>query len=55
LQKKDTVIIDVRNGYESLIGGFRPPKGGAELLDPKMRNSHEFPKWLNLPETQDKV
>jgi predicted sulfurtransferase len=45
----------VRNGYESLIGGFKPPEGGAELLDPKMRNSHEFPKWLNLPETQDKL
>lgn len=52
---RDTVIIDVRNHYESAIGRFKPPEGGAELLDPKMRNSHEFPKWLNLPETKQKL
>ena len=52
---KDTVIIDVRNAYESSIGSFRPPEGGAELIDPKMRNSIEFPKWLNDPSTQEKL
>ena len=52
---KDTVIIDVRNAYESAIGSFRPPEGGAELIDPKMRNSIEFPKWLNDPATQEKL
>ena len=55
MKEKDTVIIDVRNAYESAIGHFQPPKGGAELIDPKMRNSHEFPKWLTAPETQAKL
>jgi len=51
----DSVIIDVRNFYESNIGHFQPPPGGAELIDPKMRNSIEFPKWINAPETQAKL
>jgi predicted sulfurtransferase len=55
MKEKDTVIIDVRNAYESAIGHFQPPPGGAELIDPRMRNSHEFPKWLNAPETQAKL
>jgi len=52
---KDSVIIDVRNAYESAIGSFQPPAGGAELIDPKMRNSIEFPKWLNDAATQEKL
>ena len=55
MEQKNTVIIDVRNAYESAIGHFAPPPGGAELIDPKMRNSHEFPKWLNAPETRAKL
>ncbi len=55
MQDKDTVIIDVRNAYESAIGSFKPPPGGAELIDPKMRNSIEFPKWLNDPKTAEKI
>lgn len=55
MTEKDTVIIDVRNAYESAIGSFQPPEGGAELIDPKMRNSIEFPKWLNDPATQEKL
>ncbi|VEU43310.1 unnamed protein product [Pseudo-nitzschia multistriata] len=55
MQQKDTVIIDVRNAYESDIGHFQPPEGGAELLDPKMRTSQDFPKWLNAPETKEKL
>mmetsp|Transcript_19338 Transcript_19338/g.41960 ORF Transcript_19338/g.41960 Transcript_19338/m.41960 type:complete len:561 (+) Transcript_19338:60-1742(+) len=55
MQQKDTVIIDVRNAYESAIGHFQPPKGGAQLLDPKMRTSQDFPKWLNAPETKEKL
>lgn len=55
MAEKDAVIIDVRNAYESNIGSFRPPEGGAELIDPKMRNSIEFPKWLNDPKTQEKL
>ena len=55
MKQKDTVIIDVRNAYESDIGHFQPPEGGAELLDPKMRTSGDFPKWLNAPETKEKL
>jgi rhodanese-related sulfurtransferase len=55
MQQKNTVIIDVRNAYESDIGHFQPPPGGAELLDPKMRVSTDFPKWLNAPETKSKL
>jgi len=55
MKDKDTVIVDVRNAYESAIGSFKPPEGGAELIDPKMRNSIEFPKWLNDPKTQEKL
>ena len=55
MKRKDTVIIDVRNAYESDIGHFQPPEGGAELLDPKMRTSQDFPKWLNAPETKEKL
>jgi uncharacterized membrane protein len=38
MQKKDnnTVIIDVRNAYESAIGHFAPPENGAELIDPEV-------------------
>ena len=52
---KDAVIIDVRNAYESAIGHFQPPPDGATLIDPKMRNSYEFPKWLNAPETREQL
>ncbi|EOD41954.1 hypothetical protein EMIHUDRAFT_194568 [Emiliania huxleyi CCMP1516] len=49
----DAVVIDVRNAYESAIGHFAPPEGGATLLDPKMRNSREFPKWLADEKTKE--
>ena len=55
LGEKDTVVIDVRNYYETVIGRIQPPEGGAEFLDPMMRNSREFPKWLNAPETKEKL
>lgn len=51
----DAVIIDVRNHYETRLGHFQPPTGGAELVDPHMRNSIEYPKWLAKPETQAKL
>jgi predicted sulfurtransferase len=51
----NTVIIDVRNAYESAIGNFCPPPGGAELIDPQMRNSIEFPNWLADEQTQKKL
>ncbi|OEU13933.1 hypothetical protein FRACYDRAFT_188473 [Fragilariopsis cylindrus CCMP1102] len=55
MQQKDTVIIDVRNAYESDIGHFQPPEGGATLLDPQMRTSSDFPKWLASNETKEKL
>ncbi len=55
MQDPETVIIDVRNAYESAIGNFQPPENGAKLIDPKMRNSIEFPKWLNSEETQKQL
>ncbi len=57
LEEKDgnTVVIDVRNRYESAIGHFQPPPGGAELVDPLMRHSVDFPRWLAMPETQEKL
>ena len=35
-ERDDTVVIDVRNAYESAIGHFAPPETGAKLIDPKM-------------------
>ncbi len=55
LKDKNTVVIDVRNAYETAIGTIVPPKGGATLLDPKLRNSREWPKWLASEETQKKL
>ena len=55
MEDKNTVIVDGRNAYESNIGNFQPPSGGAELIDPQMRNSIEFPKWLNDERTQKKL
>jgi len=55
MAEPDTVIVDVRNAYESAIGNFQPPKGGAKLIDPKIRNSIEFPKWLHDPKTQQQL
>ena len=43
MAQPNTVIIDVRNAYESAIGHFAPPPGGAELIDPKMRNRRPRP------------
>jgi len=44
--ESDTVIIDVRNHYEANIGRFKPPADGAQMINPKMRKSTEFPIWL---------
>ncbi len=48
------VIIDVRNVYETSIGHFDPRahvsslRAAAELVDPKMRQSTDFPGWLHV-------
>ena len=38
----NTVMIDVRNFNETIIGKFKHPN----LLDPCMRKSTEFPQWV---------
>ena len=55
--KDDTVVIDVRNGYEYDIGRFdgQQLEGGAELLNPEMRKSTDFPAWVNKEETRKKL
>ena len=45
MEHPDAVMIDVRNFNESVIGRFAPP--GTTVLDPKMRRSTEFPKWVD--------
>ena len=55
MQQDNTVIVDVRNAYETTLGRFQPPAGGAQLLDPKLRHSNEFPNWLADPKTQEKL
>lgn len=55
LEDPEAVVVDVRNQYETEIGRMRPPAHGATFLDPKVRNSHEIPRWLNAPETQAKL
>ena len=45
MELPNTVMIDVRNFNESVIGKFNPP--AAKLLDPGMRKSTEFPGWVD--------
>jgi predicted sulfurtransferase len=58
LKKPDSVVIDVRNGYEYDIGRFdgqmkaSGEEKGASLLNPEMRKSTDFPSWLASDETQ---
>mmetsp|Transcript_4121 Transcript_4121/g.6771 ORF Transcript_4121/g.6771 Transcript_4121/m.6771 type:complete len:579 (-) Transcript_4121:341-2077(-) len=55
MQEPNTVIIDVRNAYESAIGHFVPPATGAQLIDPCMRQSTDFPSWLAAEATQKQL
>jgi len=45
LQDENSVAIDVRNVNETAIGRFAP-ESGAQVLDPQMRRSTEFPDWV---------
>lgn len=38
---------------KAAIGRFVPPTGGAKVIDPKMRKSTEFPRWLDRKETKE--
>jgi predicted sulfurtransferase len=60
LAEPNTVVIDVRNHYEAVIGHFQPPAAtesgeAPKYIDPKMRKSTEFPAWLDNPETQKEL
>lgn len=57
LGEENTVVIDVRNAYESDIGRFggQTTEGGAELLVPDMRKSTDFPDWIEREETKEKL
>lgn len=57
LGEENTVVIDVRNTYESDIGRFggQANGGGAELLIPDMRKSTDFPDWIEREETKEKL
>jgi len=44
LAEPNSIVIDVRNFNETMIGKFAPP--GDKVLDPCMRRSTEFPKWV---------
>jgi predicted sulfurtransferase len=50
LENPNSVVIDVRNYNEALIGRFQPPEnaddGHQKYLDPQMRKSTEFPEWV---------
>ncbi|KAJ8613104.1 hypothetical protein CTAYLR_004775 [Chrysophaeum taylorii] len=43
LAKPESVVIDVRNGYESAIGRF---EGAATVLAPDIRSTSDFASWL---------
>lgn len=53
LAEQETVVIDVRNHYEAVIGRFDPPN--SKWLDPKMRKSTSFPVWLDDPNTKKEL
>jgi rhodanese-related sulfurtransferase len=57
LSEPNTVVIDVRNTYESDIGRFGKQEGigGATLIVPEMRKSTDFPAWINKEETKQKL
>lgn len=57
LGEKDTVVIDVRNQYESAIGRFSKQlqANGAELLVPEMRKSTDFPQWISSESVRQKI
>lgn len=45
MELPNTVMIDVRNFNETIIGKFQPPN--IKVLDPCMRRSTEFPAWVS--------
>lgn len=53
LEDPSSIVIDVRNYNESLIGKFMPPTTDQnKVLDPCMRRSTEFPTWVQSNKAQ---
>ncbi|GBG67866.1 hypothetical protein CBR_g985 [Chara braunii] len=46
---KETVVLDVRNIYETRIGRFVPPPG-VQFVDPQIRQFSDLPTWLDANE-----
>ena len=57
LKDSNSVIIDVRNAYETDIGRFEKQEGqgGAQLILPEMRKSTDFVPWIRSKETQERL
>jgi len=65
LKKDNTVVVDVRNHYEAVLGRFdgqqlqqskkEEESRSAEYIDPRMRKSTDFTTWLSKPETKQKL
>lgn len=47
LASPNSIVIDVRNFNETLIGKFAPNDNPEKVLDPLMRRSTEFPQWVD--------
>lgn len=51
--KKEVVLLDTRNIYETRIGGFRAP--GVETIDPETRQFSDLPRRLQDPLLKEKL
>jgi predicted sulfurtransferase len=57
LGQSDSIVVDIRNAYESDIGNFggQQKTGGATLLVPEVRKSTDFPAWMKSADTKEKL
>ena len=44
-EKKEVVVLDARNVYETRIGKFNVPN--AKTLDPEIRQYSDLPSWID--------
>lgn len=47
-----TVVLDVRNVYESTVGHFQPSGKAVDFVPIPMQNSQQFAPWLADPKTK---
>ena len=57
LAEEGTVVIDIRNAYESDIGNFGGQEkcGGAKLICPDVRKSTDFPAWMRSADAKEQM